>query len=123
LFAIRRNGRIFYIEFSLSQFTKSPAMTEKYLLHLEVLRSGERVIGDIFDTDVADWLIPPFEPFFAQLAPDPKIPAADLKVTLKEHLHPEFFVLTLDVVDEELRPRRVEMEKSPCTAGGVWLDD
>ncbi|RYP58075.1 hypothetical protein DL769_009128 [Monosporascus sp. CRB-8-3] len=50
-FTARGNAKAFHIRVSPSQFVNSPAMTEKYL---EMLRSGEEVIGDIFDTDVLD---------------------------------------------------------------------
>ncbi len=49
-FTVRRNGKAFYIEVSPLQFVDSPATTEKYLSYLEVLRLGEEVIGDIYET-------------------------------------------------------------------------
>ncbi|KAI1077214.1 hypothetical protein F5B20DRAFT_277353 [Whalleya microplaca] len=128
---VRRNGKVFYIHVSPSQFVNSPATTEKYLLYLEVLRSGEEVIDDVFDTDVYDWATRPFESFYTELAPSPAPPEGhgDIRVTLGEYLDPEWFVFNLDVVDEELRPRQVEMEENPylssppVSLGRDFLDD
>jgi hypothetical protein len=86
-----------------------------------VLKSGEEVIGDIFDTDVYEWVTRPFEQLFAELAPSPA--PENLRFTLQEYLCPEFFVFALDVVGEELRPRRIERKTSPYVPPGVWLDD
>ncbi|KAK1766095.1 hypothetical protein QBC33DRAFT_108099 [Phialemonium atrogriseum] len=124
-FTIRRNGKVFHIRVSPSQFVNSPATTEKYLSYLEVLRSGEEVIGDIFDTDVFEWVTRPFEPLFAELAPSPALPGhhADIKVTLQNYLFPKFFIFALDVVEEKLQPRRIEIERSPYVPPSVWLDD
>lgn len=120
-FTVRRNGKAFYIEVSPLQFVDSPATTEKYLSYLEVLRSGEEVIGDIYETDVFDWVTRPFEALFADLAPSPA--PASYKVTLQEYFYPEFFVFALDVVGEELRPRRIQTTKSPYGPQRVWLDE
>jgi hypothetical protein len=46
-FTVRRNGKVFYIRVSPSQFVQSPATTKKDLSHLEV-------VGDIFDTNVLE---------------------------------------------------------------------
>lgn len=51
-FKSRRNGKVFYIQISPSNFGNSPVMTDKYMAYVEVLRSGEEVLGDIYDTDV-----------------------------------------------------------------------
>lgn len=120
-FTVRRNGKLFYILVSPSQFIDSPATTEKYLLYLEVLRSGEEVIGDVYDTDVYDWVTQPFEPLFAELAPSPDN-HAKITVTLEEYLYPTFFLFALDVVDEKLQPRRIEAEESLYSPSFVWLD-
>lgn len=48
-------------------------MTNKYNSYLEVLRSGQEVLGEIYDTDIYDWVMAPFEPFFTSLAPDPQL--------------------------------------------------
>jgi hypothetical protein len=58
-FMVRRNGRVFHIRVSPSQFVNSLMMTDKYLSCLEVLRSGEEVLGDIYDTDVYEWITAP----------------------------------------------------------------
>ncbi|KAI5866347.1 hypothetical protein GGS23DRAFT_556699 [Durotheca rogersii] len=123
-FTVRRNGKAFYIRVSPPQFVNSPATTEKYLSYLEVLKSGEEVINDIFDTDVLEWATQPFEPFFAELAPSPVPPECykDIRVTLWESLDPDVIVLALDAVDEELRPRQVETEHSPFRPPGAWVE-
>jgi hypothetical protein len=124
-FAVRRNGKVFHIRVSPSQFVNSPATTEKYASYLEVLRSGEEVIGDIFDTDVFEWATRSFEPLFAELAPSPALPShhADIKVTLREHLFPESFIFALEIVEEKLQPRRIEVKRSPYVPSSVRLDD
>lgn len=122
-FTVRRNGKVFYIKVSPSQFVNSPIMTEKYLSYLEVLRSGEELLGDIYDTDVYEWVMAPFVPFFTELAPGPPGDVKDIKLTLQEHLFPKFFVFALDIVDEKLCPRRVAMEQSPHRPSFVRFDD
>ena len=52
LFKLRNNGNLFYINMSPRDFINPPATTKTYLSYLEVLRSGEEVMGDVFDTDV-----------------------------------------------------------------------
>ncbi|KAI1411870.1 hypothetical protein F5Y13DRAFT_190873 [Hypoxylon sp. FL1857] len=125
-FKVRRNGKVFHIRIFPWEFVNSPDTKEKYMSYLEILRSGEEVIDGIFDTDVFDWAMRPFEPFFAELAPDLALPRGyeDIRVTLWDYLNPDFFVFNLDIVDEELRPRRLEMEESPYfSMPPVWLED
>ncbi|RYP42803.1 hypothetical protein DL768_010217 [Monosporascus sp. mg162] len=64
---------------SIPQFARQ-AKAEKYLSYLEVLRSGQEVIGDILDTDV----------------PVPPGHYGDIRITLREYLVQEFFILVLD---------------------------
>ena len=73
----------------------------------------------ISQSDVIDWAVQPFEAFLADLAPDPA--SGGLEVTLRESLYPETFVFELDVVDEELRPRRVDREERRYRPPGVML--
>lgn len=126
---IRRNGKLFYIDVSVSpsRFVNSPRTTEKCLSYLKVF-DCDPGDGDLDDTNatpditedhVIDWAVQPFEPLLAELAPDPA--PGNVEVTLRENLYPEFFVFELDVVDEELRPRRVESEDSPSMPPGVML--
>ena len=124
-FAVRRNGKLFHIHVSPTEFINSPATTNKYLLYLELLRSGAEVLGDVFDTDVYGWVTRPFEGLFAELAPRPVLPDghANITVTLQEHLFPSFFLFALDVVDEKLQPRRIESKASPYSPPQVLLDD
>ncbi|KAI0450720.1 hypothetical protein F5B21DRAFT_507905 [Xylaria acuta] len=100
MFKVRRNGKAFYIHAFPLQFVNSPSTTEKYLSYLES--------------------------FFAKLAPFSVLPLRreDLRVTLRDHSEPEWFIFNLGVVDEELGPRRVEMERSLYIGSSrVWLDD
>lgn len=120
-FTVRRNGKAFYIDVLPSKFINSPATAEEYMSYLEVLRSDQDMIGDIHETDVFEWVLQPFEPLFVELAPSPA--PGGFKVTLRDYLYPEFFVFELDIVDEELRPRRVEMKDSPYRPPGIWLDE
>ncbi|KAF5971603.1 hypothetical protein FBULB1_9146 [Fusarium bulbicola] len=102
-FSIRRNGRVFYITISPTNFTNSPNMTEKYMAYLQVLKSREEVIGDIYDADVYEWVMAP--------------------ITLEKHLFPEFFVFEVDIIDEKLCPRRVAAEESPVRPSFLRFDD
>ncbi|KAM0513251.1 hypothetical protein ACHAPE_008100 [Trichoderma viride] len=123
-FTVRRNGKVFYIELSPSNFVNSPATTQKYKSCLEVLQSGEEVLGEIYDTDVYDWVMAPFGPLLTDLAPDPSAESVgNIRVTLKEYLYPEFFLFILDIIDEKLQPRRVPIERSPYWPLCDVLDD
>ncbi|KAH7182047.1 hypothetical protein DER46DRAFT_621008 [Fusarium sp. MPI-SDFR-AT-0072] len=88
-------------------------MTQKYMTYLKVLKSGEEVIGDIYDTDIYEWVMAPFKPLLVELAPPPECNPKDIKITLDEHQFPEFVVFELDIIDEKLCPRRVVAETSP----------
>lgn len=122
-FTVRRNGKVFYINISPSNFVNSPIMTSKYLSYLEVLKSGEEVFNDIYDTDVYEWIMQPFEPLFAELAPCPSTAPKEIRITLQDYLFPVFFVFALDTVDEELRPRRIPADRSPQWPSFVRFDD
>ncbi|KAF5571076.1 kinase-like domain-containing protein [Fusarium phyllophilum] len=122
-FSVRRDGRVFYITISPTNFINSPTMTEKYMSYLEVLESREEVIGDIYDTDVYEWVMAPFEPLLVELAPPPECDPKDIIITLEKHIFPEFFVFELDIIDEKLCPRRVAVEKSPVRPSFTRFDD
>ncbi|KAK8140592.1 hypothetical protein G3M48_003483, partial [Beauveria asiatica] len=99
----------FYIQISPSNFVNSPVMTEKYLVYLEVLQSGEELIGEIYETDVFEWVVKPFE-------------------QLLVHLFPDFFIFDLDIIDEKLCPRRIFKKQPPfrpsfCRFDESFLDD
>ena len=81
-FTVRRNGKVFYIKVSPPHFINSDVTKRKYLSYVELLKSGEEVLGDIYESDVYEWLLPPFDPFLTELAPDPHDPA-NTKVTLQ----------------------------------------
>lgn len=126
LYTVRRNGKLIHILVDPSNYINSPATTEKYMLFLEVLRSDLDVIGDVYEGDVREWATQPFEPFFAELAPSPISPEADgeIKVTLSEHIEPEWFSFRLDVVDEQLKPCRIDTDRSPCREwSSIWLEE
>lgn len=102
-FMVRRNGKTFYTQISPSNFVNSPATTQKYKSYLEVIRSGEEVLGEIYDVDVYDWVMAPFGPLLIVLAPDPWAESVgNIRVTLKEYLYPAFFLFILDIIDEKL---------------------
>lgn len=123
-FTVRRNGKVFYITVSPSNFVNSPAMTKKYKSYLEVLKFGEEVLGEIYDTDVYEWVMAPFERPLIGLAPDPSVESVEnITVTLKEYLYPEFFVFILHIIDEKLQPRHVPTERSPHWPSFVRFDD
>ncbi|KAL7927045.1 hypothetical protein ACQKWADRAFT_327026 [Trichoderma austrokoningii] len=50
-FTVRRNGKVFYIDVSPSNFVNSPVTAKKFKSYLQVLQSGEEVIDDISDTN------------------------------------------------------------------------
>ncbi|KAG5658598.1 hypothetical protein KAF25_010779 [Fusarium avenaceum] len=96
-FKVRRNGKAFYI--------------------------SEEVLGDIYDTDVYEWVMAPFEPLFAELALKPPDLPEDVSITLRDHLFPEFFVFALDIVDEKLCPRRITAEEPPHRPSFIRFDN
>ncbi|KAJ3484327.1 hypothetical protein NLG97_g7083 [Lecanicillium saksenae] len=120
---VRRNGKIFYIQISPSNFENSPAMAKKYLEYLEVLRSGEEVVGDIYETDVFDWVMRPFEQLLVELAPPPPGNPADIRITLQQHLLPEVFTFNLEIIDEKLIPRRIFPREPPFRPSFCFFDD
>lgn len=107
--------RSFTSAYTHPQFVNSPATTKKYMQYRELLQSDLEIMegvdgsDEIYEWDVFEWVIKPFES--TDLTP----PGAhrDIKLTLWDHLNPEVFIFNLDVIDEELRPRRVLMERSP----------
>ncbi|OAQ99332.1 hypothetical protein LLEC1_06900 [Akanthomyces lecanii] len=124
---IRRNGKVFYIQISPSNFIDSPGMSERYLEYLAVLRSGEEVLGDIYESDVFEWLVTPFEPYLVELAPPPQ-DRKHIQITLQQHLFPYFFIFELDIQNEMLCPRRIFSKSPPyrpsfCLFDDEFLDD
>jgi len=123
-FAFRRNGKAFYIHVLPSQFVDSPMTKEKWQSYLAVIRSGEDATvtqdTDIYEDAILDWVAQPFEPLFAELAPNP---TSGAKLTLANYLWPDSFYLVLDVVCEERRPRHVEGKRPPYRPASLWLGD
>ncbi|KAK2591294.1 hypothetical protein QQS21_011012 [Conoideocrella luteorostrata] len=122
-FKVRRNGKVFDIRISPSYFINSPLMTEKYLAYLAVLRSGEEFVGDIYDSDVYEWVMDPFKTLLAELAPPPPGDLKDIRITLQEHLFPEVFVFNFEIVDEKICPNRVFGEAAPFRPSFCRFDD
>lgn len=123
-FKVRKNGKIFYIEVMPSQFLNSPSTTKKYLSYLKVLQDDEEdENSEVLEEHVLEWILQPFEPFFVKLAPSPEPEPETIKVTLHDYFHAEFFMFHLDIIDEELRPRQIEMEQSPYMTPGNWIDE
>jgi hypothetical protein len=125
---VRRNGKIFYIQISPINFRNSPCNSAQYLKYLEVLRSGEEEIDEIYEDDVYDWATQPFEPLFIELAPD-VTPApvsnrgGNQRPTLHDYLFPEWFILSLEAVDDKVVPRQIQAKCSGHMTPGVWLPD
>ncbi|ENH72731.1 hypothetical protein FOC1_g10013398 [Fusarium oxysporum f. sp. cubense race 1] len=76
-------------------------MTEKYMAYLEVLESGEKVIGDIYDTDVYEWVMAPFVSLLVKLAPPP-VTRASISGVLSETspVRPSFVTFDDDFLDD-----------------------
>lgn len=119
-FTVRRNGKLFYIEISPSQFINSPLTTTQYLTYLALLRSGEEVLGNVYDTDVYEWVMAPFKQLLVDLAPKP---LGEIQLTLQQHLFPEFFVFNLAFTNEKPIPNRIFRTTSPCRPSFVRFDD
>lgn len=122
-FKVRRNGKVFCIEISPVRFVNSPIMTEKYQTYLQVLRSGEQVIDDVYETDVYDWVMTPFEPLLIELAPPPSGDTLQINVSLQEYIFPKYLVFHLDIIDEKLTPRRIFPNGDPLYPSCVRFDD
>lgn len=122
-FAVRRNGKVFYLEISPVYFKNSPGATRTYRRYLAILR-GDIIVpsyGKDMDMDVEDndnmsiseqgaheWMLRPFERLFLQLAPDLDLDHLPGKpVTLADYLFAECFVLRLYMNREKFRPRAV----------------
>ncbi|EGY18689.1 uncharacterized protein VDAG_09215 [Verticillium dahliae VdLs.17] len=117
---VRRNGKLIYLRLSPLQFQESPEVEAYYFKCLNVLKSGEEVIDDLYDDEAQEWLVKPFEPLMAQFATEP--PGGLGIPTLAKYFFADYLVLTLDVKKEELRPRRVETQ-TPPRIPWVWISD
>lgn len=122
-FNVARNGKAFYIELSPSYFVNSPDTLRTYLSHLELLRSGEEVLDDVYDTYVFPWVMSPFLPLLVELAPPPAGDPTDTKRSLQDSLFPDFFVLHFYVVDEQFSPRRIVTDKRSLYPSFIRFDD
>lgn len=122
-FTVRRNGKVFYIQLSPSHFINSPIATAQYLSYLNFLRSGEEVLGDIYESDVYEWVMAPFKQLLVDLAPTPPGDSRDIHLTLQQHLFPEFFVFDLHFINEQPTPHRIFRKTPPCRPSFVRFDD
>lgn len=85
------NGWLFDCYLDPARFWHLPEVKEQYLKCLTMLRSGEEEMNDFYLEDACDWVLQPFEPLIAYLAP----PTAALPVltasgrpTLSQYLFP-----------------------------------
>lgn len=119
-FKVRRNGKALYIHVKPSEFVNSPKTKALWLSYLKNLRGNMDAPHEEYvdDYEINDWAIKPFEPFIEKLAPSPP---PGTKVTLEQYFRPESFYLVLDVMNEEKRPRHVEMERLPYGATPAFL--
>ncbi|KAL2752069.1 hypothetical protein ACRALDRAFT_2114208 [Sodiomyces alcalophilus JCM 7366] len=108
---IRHRGKAIYLRFSPSQFQESPKALEHYLRCLELLRSGEEVIDDLYEDEAQEWLVKPFEPLIEQFVGEP--PEGLGTPTLAGYYFPDYAVFTLDVDHEERQTRRIEPKYPP----------
>ncbi|KFA72001.1 hypothetical protein S40288_08074 [Stachybotrys chartarum IBT 40288] len=119
-FVFRRNGKRFYIKVSPTHFVNSPLSTDNYRSYLNIIRFDDVVLGDIYETDVYEWIMSPFQTLLS-LAPEPV--SSPKNITLKDHLFPEYFVFELDIIDEKSCPRRVFPTDEPHMALTIRFDD
>lgn len=118
--AIRHRGKAIYLRFSPSQFQESPKASEHYLRCLELLRSGEEVIDDLYEDEAQEWLVKPFEPLIEQFAVDP--PDGLGTPTLAGYYFPDYAVFTLDIDHEDRQTRRIEPKYAPRIPW-VWISE
>lgn len=95
----------------------------QYFTYLNVLRSGEEVLGDVYDSDVHEWVMAPFKQLLADLAPTPPGDPNDTQLTLQQYLFPEFFVFDLHFINERPIPHRIFQKTPPCRPSFVRFDD
>ncbi|KFA66969.1 hypothetical protein S40285_08392 [Stachybotrys chlorohalonatus IBT 40285] len=120
-FVFRRNDRRFYVKVSPTYFVNSPFSTDKYLSYPNIIRSDDMVLGEIYETDVYEWIIRPFQTLLLSLAPEPAGPPKN--ITLKDYLFPEYFAFELDIINEKPCPRQVFPTDKPHMASTLRLDD
>ena len=118
--SVRRYGKIFYIDVDPCQFVNSPQMTDRYLSYLALLKSGEEELDNIHIEDAYEWILSPFHPLFVTLAP--RIDNASVELTLQDWIRPEWFHFNLGLVNEKRLPHKIESERPPRGASGVFLD-
>ena len=128
-FAVRRNGKVFYLEISPIYFKNSPRATRTYRRCLAILR-GDIIVPSygkdmgmgmednddmsISEQEAHEWMLRPFERLFLQLAPDLDLDHLPGKpVTLADYLFAECFVLRLYMSRERFRPRVVSASLPP----------
>ncbi|KAI0423526.1 hypothetical protein F5Y09DRAFT_226225 [Xylaria sp. FL1042] len=119
------NGRLFYCHFDPSRFCRSPKVTEQYFMCLNVLRSDEEEMDGIYLEDACDWLMKPFEPLIAQLAPATLAPplSANGRPTLSQYLFPLQFACTLDATDDQLRVCQLDTQEHNWSTARIAVNN
>ncbi|KAI1752088.1 hypothetical protein F4782DRAFT_501924 [Xylaria castorea] len=105
------NGRVFYCHLCPSQFIRSPKITEQYFKCINLFRSGEEYIDDFFLDDAWEWLSAVFEPLIHKFAPSTITLPGNGPPTLSDYFFAPYFVCTLDAIDDELRPKRLDTQE------------
>lgn len=112
---MRYNGKVFYLHLSPLRFHNSPTITATYLRFLRIIHSGEEEINGVYDTDVYEWVVRPFERMLAELAPASSTTQPlreEAYSTLHDYLFPEFSVCNLEALDENSFPKHIVNAKS-----------
>ncbi|KAI0109123.1 hypothetical protein GGR51DRAFT_512812 [Nemania sp. FL0031] len=114
------NGRIFYCHLDPTQFIRSPKATEEYFKCINLCRSDEEELDGFYVEDAWAWFSNAFEPLIHELAPSTL--TLDHRPTLSDYLFAPYFVCTLDAVDEEMNPRRLDTQDHGWGAPFVRAD-
>ncbi|KAI0836548.1 hypothetical protein F5Y06DRAFT_273724 [Hypoxylon sp. FL0890] len=119
------NGRLFYCHFDPSRFYRSPKVTEQYFKCISVLRSDKEEVEDFYIEDACDWLMKPFEPLFAQLAPATlALPlSASGRPTLSQYLFPVQFTCTLNATDDQIQTCQLDSQEYRWSAARIAVNN
>ncbi|OIW35583.1 hypothetical protein CONLIGDRAFT_690191, partial [Coniochaeta ligniaria NRRL 30616] len=124
-FTIRTdNGRLFDCRLDPASFVRSPRYTEEYMKVINVIRSDDCVDEDGYEEDDGyEFLKEPFGRFIAKLAPGRLSLPPHGRPNLSQYLFPSRICCTLDVVDDEARPRQTEMRHNRWGEPGIPMDE
>lgn len=120
------NGWLFYCHFDPSRFHRSPELTKQYFKCLNMLRSGKEEIDDFYVEDACEWLMDPFRPLIAQLAPaTTPLPGLTTsgRPTLSQYLFPLQVSGILAATDNQPQPILVDTKEHVWRASTLKLDD